>query len=140
MMRGFRRLGAFPFIRVLGFRPVAALSKPHVFEDFVFREEQPLRRNVRLVIEVTRDGVLHGVFFFLRLHFGESSVLDTWHSHTTWATPFVRFKTPTAVKRGDRVELGIQSDLSENPTYSLEMLQQENGSARLIGRYAWAGD
>jgi protein arginine N-methyltransferase 1 len=139
-MRGFARFDSLPFIRVFGYRPADALSEPYVFEDFEFRQEQPLRPTARLVMEARRDGVLHGAFFFLRLTFGEACVLDTWRSQTTWATPYVRFQAPTAVRKGDHVHLVIQSDLSGNPSYSLQMTHGVDGAARLIGEYAWAGD
>ena len=91
-------------------------------------------------MEIKRDGVLQGVFFFLRIYFNDTRVLDTWASHTCWETPFVRFKQPTRVKEGDRVELCIQSDLSRTPSYSLQLAHQVNGSAKRIGEYAWSGD
>jgi predicted nicotinamide N-methyase len=139
-LRGFRRLDEFPFVRVFGFPSRSTLSEPQVFEDFAFRQEQQLRRTVRLVAEIKRGGMLHGVFFFLRLSFTDAAVLDTWISQTTWATPYVRFKTPAVVKRGDQVELTIESDLSGNPSYSLQLMHRVNGSAKMIGEYAWAGD
>jgi protein arginine N-methyltransferase 1 len=140
VLRGFRRLDRLPFVRVFGFRPRDALSEPHVFEDFTFREAQPLRRDVRLDMEIKRDGVFQGVFFFLRIYFTDTRVLDTWASPTCWETPFVRFKLPTRVKEGDRVELCIQSDLSGTPSYWLRLAHQVNGSAKRIGEYVWSGD
>jgi hypothetical protein len=139
-MRNFHRLEALPFVRVLGFRPSCTLSEAHLFEDFVFRQEQELRPRVCLDMEVTRDGLLHGVFFFLRLYFTETRMIDTWPSNTVWATPFVRFRTPTPVKKEDRVEVVIQSDISGTPSYSLRMTHRADGSATMIGEYAWAGD
>jgi hypothetical protein len=140
MLRGCQRLDRLPFVRVFGFRPRDALSEPHVFEDFTFRQEQQFRRSLRLDIEIKRDGVLQGVFFFLRIYLTETRVLDTWATPTCWETPFVRFKQPTRVQQGDRVELCIQSDLSGTPCYSLQLAHQVNGSAKRIGEYAWAGD
>ncbi len=139
-LRGFRRLDRLPFVRVFGFRRWDALSEPYVFEDFTFRQAQSFRQRVRLDMEIKRDGVLRGVFFFLRIYFTDTRVLDTWASPTCWETPFVRFKQPTRVKAGDRVELCLQSDLSGTPRYSLRLAQQVNGSARPIGEYAWSGD
>jgi hypothetical protein len=52
---------------------------------------------------------------------------------TCWETPFVRIKRPTRVKKGDRVELRIQSDLSGTPTYSLQMTQRTDGSSKPNG-------
>jgi protein arginine N-methyltransferase 1 len=140
MLRRFQRLDRLPFVRVFGFRPRNALSEPYVFEDINFGEVQPLRHSVRLDMEIRRDGMLQGVFFFLRLHFSDKRILDTWASHTCWEQPFVRFKQPTRVKQGDRVELTIESDLSGTPRYSLQMTHQADGSAKPIGAYAWAGD
>jgi hypothetical protein len=91
-------------------------------------------------MEIKRDGVLQGVFFFLRIYFNETRVLDTWVTPTCWETPFVRFKQPARVKEGDHVELCIQSDLSGTPSYSLQMTHWADGSAKRIGEYAWAGD
>jgi hypothetical protein len=44
------------------------------------------------------------------------------------------------VKKGDHVELCIQSDLSGNASYALQLERRVNGSARRIGEYAWSGD
>jgi hypothetical protein len=84
--------------------------------------------------------VLQGVFFFLRIYFNDTRVLDTWASPTCWEMPFVRFKQPAPVKKGDHLELCIQSDLSRTPSYSLQLAHQVNGSAKRIGEYAWSGD
>src|SRR3974390_2329833 len=78
VLRGFQRLDRLPFVRVFGFRPRDALSDPYVIEDFAFRQVQQFQHCVRLDIEIKRDGVLHGVFFFLRIHFNDTRVLDTW--------------------------------------------------------------
>jgi hypothetical protein len=111
-----------------------------VFEDFTFRQVQQFQHSVRLNMEIKRDGVLQGVFFFLRIYFNETRVIDTWATPTCWETPFVRFKQPARVKEGDHVELCIQSDLSGTPSYSLQMTHRADGSAKRIGAYAWAGD
>jgi hypothetical protein len=140
VLRGFQRLDRLPFVRVFGFRPRDALSEPYVFEDFSFRQVQQFQRSVRLDMEIKRDGLLHGVFFFLRIYFNETRVLNTWATPTCWETPFVRFKQPAQVKAGDRVELCIDSDLSGTPSYSLLLMHKANGSAKRIGEYAWAGD
>jgi hypothetical protein len=140
LLRGFKRLDRLPFVRVFGFRPRDALSEPYVFEDFSFRQKQQSRHNVRLDMEIKRGGLLRGVFFFLRIYFSDTRMLDTWASPTCWETPFVRFQQPTRVKEGDRVELCLQSDLSGTPSYSLQMANQVNGSAKRIGEYAWYGD
>jgi protein arginine N-methyltransferase 1 len=94
VLRGFQRLDRLPFVRVFGFRPQDALSEPYVFEDFTFRQAQQLRRTVRLDMEIKRDGVLQGVFFFLRIYFNDTRVLDTWASQTCWEQPFVRLTKP----------------------------------------------
>jgi hypothetical protein len=140
VLRGFRRLDRLPFVRVFGFRSRDALSEPYVFEDFTFCQAQQFRRGVRLDMEIKRDGVLRGVFFFLRIYFSETRVLDTWATPTCWETPFVRFKQPARVKEGDHVELCIRSDLSGTPSYSLQMTHRGDGSAKRIGAYDWAGD
>jgi hypothetical protein len=134
--RGFQRLDRLAFVRVFGFRPRDALSEAYVFEDFTFRQVQQFRRSVRLDMEIKRDGVLQGVFFFLRMYFSETRVLDTWATPTCWETPFVRFNQPARVKEGDHVELCIQSDLSGTPSYSLQMTHGADCSARRIGTYA----
>jgi hypothetical protein len=140
VLRGFQRLDRLPFVRVFGFRSRDALTEPYVLEDFTFRQVQPFLRSVRLDMEIKRDSVLQGVFFFLRIYFNDTRVLDTWASHTCWETPFVRFKQPARVKEGEHVELCIQSDLSGTPSYSLQMTHQAEGSAKRIGAYTWAGD
>jgi hypothetical protein len=140
VMRGFQRLDGLPFVRVFGFRPRDALSEPYVFEVFTFSQAQQFRRSVRLDMEIKRDGVLQGVFFFLRIYFNDTRVLDTWASHTCWETPFVRFKQPARVKQGDHVELCIQSDLSGNASYSLQMTHRVDGLTKRIGEYTWSGD
>jgi hypothetical protein len=140
VLRGFQRLDRLPFVRVFGFRHQDALSEPYMFEDFTFRQVQQLEHSVRLDMEVKRDGELRGVFFFLRIYFNDTRVLDTWASHTSWEQPFVRFKQPARVRKGDHVELCIQSNLSGTPSYSLQLAHQVNGSARRIGEYAWFGD
>jgi hypothetical protein len=140
VLRGFQRLDRLPFVRVFGFRPRDALSEPHVFEDFNFHRAQQFQSSVRLDMEIKRGGLLQGVFFFLRIYFNETRVLDTWATPTNWETPFVRFKHPARVKAGDYVELCIQSDLSGTPSYSLQMTRRADGSAKLVGEYAWAGD
>jgi len=80
------------------------------------------------------------LFRSLRIHFTDTRVLDTWASPTCWETPFVRFKQPARVKAGDHVELCIQSDLSGNASYSLQMTHRVDGSTKWIGEYAWSGD
>jgi protein arginine N-methyltransferase 1 len=140
VLRGFQRLDRLPFVRVFGFQPQDALSEPYVFEDFTFRQVQQLKHSVRLDMEIKRDGVLQGVFFFLRIFFNDTRLLDTWASHTCWERPFVRFQHPTRVQAGDRVLLCVQSDLSGTPHYALQLTHQVNGSAQQIGEYAWAGD
>jgi hypothetical protein len=140
VLRGFQRLDRLPFVRVFGFRQQDAISEPYVFEDFTFPQVQQLQRSVRLDMEIKRNGVLQGVFFFLRIYFNDTRVLDTWASPTCWETPFVRFKQPTRVNKGDHLELCIQSDLSGNATYAIQLMHQANGAAKEIGQYAWSGD
>jgi hypothetical protein len=139
-MRGLQRFDALSFVRFFGFPLPAALSEPQVFENFVFRQAPQLRTNARLVVEIKRDGELRGVLFFIRLYLSETRVVDTWASQTIWSTPYVRLKAPISVRKGDVVEMNIQSDLSGNPSYSLTMAHKVNGSAREIGQYAWSGD
>jgi hypothetical protein len=138
--RGCQSMDSFPFVRVFGFRSTDVLSEPHVFEDFTFSQDQQLRSRARLEMEIKRAGKLQGAFFFLNIHFGNSRVIDTWPSHTSWATPFVRFKSSVLVSQGDKIELSIWSDVSGSPRYSLEMTQSINGSIRRIGDYTWSGD
>ncbi len=139
-LRGLQRFDAVPFVRFFGFPQAAALSEPQVFEDIVFQQPPVLQTNARVVVEIKRDGELRGVLLFIRLHFGETRVVDTWNSQTSWATPYVRFKAATSVRKGDLVEMSIQSDLSGDPSYSLRLARIVNGSASEIGQYAWSGD
>ena len=90
--------------------------------------------------EIKRDGELRGVCFFIRLYVDEARVVDTWASPTAWSTPYVRLKAPTPVRKGDVVEVSIKSDLSGNPSYSLQLMHKVDGGAKEIGRYAWSGD
>jgi hypothetical protein len=139
-IRGFQSFDTLSFVRFYSFPHPAALSEPQVFEDFVFRQTPQLRNNAKLVMEVKRDGELRGVCFFIRLYVDQSRVVDSWNSRTVWYTPYIRLKAPSRVRKGDLVELTIDSDLSGNPSYSLKMVHQVNGSAREIGQYAWSGD
>jgi protein arginine N-methyltransferase 1 len=139
-MRGLQPFDGLPFVRFFGFPADAVLSEPEVFEDFVFAQPPRLRTDARLVMEVKRDGELRGICFFIRLHVSETRVIDTLASHTTWSTPYVRLKSPVPVSKGDVVELGVQSDLSGNPTYSVQLAHKTGGSAREVGRYEWSGD
>ena len=99
-----------------------------------------LHTNTRLIMEIKRDGKLRGVCFFIRLYVSETRVVDTWVSPTAWSTPYIRFKAPTPVRKGDLVEMSIQSDLSGNPCYSLQLTHRVDGASREIGQYAWSGD
>jgi hypothetical protein len=139
-MRGFRRLDDITFVRFFGFPRAAAISRPQVFEDVVFDQAPELRTDERLAVEVERDGELRGILFFIRLHLSDQRSIDTWASHTTWSTPYVRLKAPVRVRKGDRVQVGIQRDLSGNPRYAVQLMYTAGGSASEIGRYAWAGD
>jgi len=139
-MRGLRPFEALSFVWFYGFPHPAALSEPHVFEDFVFREAPQLHTNTRRVIEIERDGQLRGVCFFIRLYVSETRVVDSWASQTAWSTPYVRLKAPTPVRKGDLVEMNIQSDLSGNPSYSIQLKHHGYGAVREIGQYAWSGD
>jgi hypothetical protein len=139
-MRGLRRFEALSFVWFFGFPHQAALSEPQVFEDFVFRESPQLHSNARLVMEIKRDGELRGVCFFIRLYVGETRVVDSWVSQTAWSTPYVRLRAPTSVRKGELVEMSIQSDLSGNPSYSLQLMHKVDGALRKIGQYAWSGD
>jgi hypothetical protein len=111
-----------------------------VFEDFIFNRTIQFSTSSRLDFEIDRDAELRGLLFFIRLYFGDKRVVDTWDSNTTWATPYFRLKAAAKVKKGDIVEMSIQSDLSRNPCFSLQLVHKANGSAREIGRYDWTGD
>jgi hypothetical protein len=140
VMRGLRPFESLSFVRFFGFPHPAVLSEPHVFEDFVFREAPKLRTNSRLAVEIKRNGQLRGVCFFIRLHVGEGRVVDTWTSETSWCTPYVRLEAPRSVRKGDIIEMSIQTDLSGNPSYSLQLIQEADGAPMELGRYAWSGD
>jgi hypothetical protein len=139
-LRGLQRFDDVSFVRFFGFPHAAALSAPHVFEDIVFNQAPHLQVNTRQVMEITRDGNLRGVLLFIRLFFSETRFVDTWASETSWSTPYVRIKAATPVRKGDLVEIIIQSDLSGNPSYSLRLLHKVDGVATEIGQYAWSGD
>jgi len=139
-LRGFRRFDDLDFVRCFGFSHAAQLGEPQVFEDLAFDQTLPLSIDRQLRIQITRDGMLRGVCFFIQLFLSETRMIDTWASATTWATPYVRFKTGTPVRRGDAIDLRLQSDLSGNPSYSLKLVLNRDGAAREIGEYAWSGD
>lgn len=139
-MREFRRFDTLSFVRFFGFPSSATLSDPQVFEDIVFSQPPRLDATAQLDLEVKRDGELRGVVFFIRLFLNESRVVDTLASQTSWSTPYVRFAATTSVKKGDHVRVSIESHLSGNPSYSLTVVHNPAGSARVIGRYAWSGD
>jgi hypothetical protein len=140
VLRGLRGLDSFSFLRIYGFPHSAALSEPHVFEDVVFRQEPRLHTDERFVMRIERDGELRGVCLFIRLYISETRIVDTWDSPTTWSTPYIRFKRATSVRKGDRVEVGIRSDLSGNPGYSITVRHPADGSTKEVGQYAWSGD
>jgi protein arginine N-methyltransferase 1 len=140
VMRGLRPFEGLSFVWFFGFPHSAALSEPQVFEDIVFRQPPQLRTNHRLVMEIKRDGELRGVCFFLRLHVGKARVVDTWSSQTAWSTPYVRLKASTPVRRGDTVQMGVQTELSGNPSYAIQLTHCAAGTAQEIGRYEWSGD
>jgi len=139
-MRGLRPFEGLSFVWFFGFPRPAALSEPQAFEDFVFREAPQLHTNTRLVMEIKRDGELRGVCFFIRLYVSETRVVDSWASPTAWCTPYVRLKATTPVRKGDFVEMSIQSDLSGNPSYSIQLMHHADGAVKEIGQYAWSGD
>jgi hypothetical protein len=91
-------------------------------------------------MEIKRDGALRGVCFFIRLYVDETRVVDSWASPTTWSNPYVRLKAPTPVRKGDVVEMSIQSDLAGNPSYFIQLLHHAAGAVKEIGQYAWSGD
>jgi protein arginine N-methyltransferase 1 len=139
-MNGLRGVDSFSFFRYYHFPPSAVLSRPHVFEDVMFCQDAKLHTEKRFVVRVVRDGLLRGVCFCMRLHVSETRVVDTWNSKTSWSNPYIRFKTATPVRAGDRVEVATRSDLSGHPSYSVTLTHQAGGTPAEIGRYAWAGD
>jgi protein arginine N-methyltransferase 1 len=140
VLRGFRGLDSQSFLRIYGFPVSAALSEPHVFEDITFHREPRLHTDERFMMRIERDGEVRGVCLFIRLYVSETRIVDTWDSPTTWSTPFIRFKTATSVRKGDLVEVHVRSDLSGNPSYSITVTHQADGSPKEIGQYAWSGD
>jgi hypothetical protein len=140
LMRGMQRFNSLTYIRFYGFPHEAALSEPHVFEDVRFEQEPRLLADGRLVLRVKQDGLLRGVCFFIRLHVSEARVIDTWEGHTSWSTPYVRFRAATPVRTGDAVELAVRSDLSGNPRYSVTATLVAGTSRHEVGHYAWSGD
>jgi PRMT5 arginine-N-methyltransferase len=137
--RGFKRLDALSFLRFYGFPASAILSKPEIFEDIEFDRPADVDNNRRLRFEITRDGRLRGVCFFIRLHLDAKRCVDTWESRTNWFIPYVRLKAATSVKRGDLVEVSVHADISGNPTYSLRFLHTTGTSTREIGSHSWSG-
>ena len=139
-LRGFSAYEGLRFVRFFSFPAAAALAEPTIFEDFVFAETPALRNSRRAVVKIERDGLLRGAHFFIRLHLGVDKVVDTRSGQTSWSTPFLRFDAPTSVRKGDEIEVSIDTDLSANPTYTLIVKKTVRGEAGEIGRYAWSGD
>ena len=140
VVRGFQRFEELTFVRYFGFPHTAWLTEPAVFEDIEFRQAPRLSTKSQIAMEIKRDGELRGVLFFIRLTFSEKHVVDTWASQTSWATPYIRLKDNTPVKKGDVVEVSIDTELSGNPRYALKLQHRVNGTATEIGGYAWSGD
>jgi hypothetical protein len=128
------------FVRFFSFPLAAALAEPAIFEDFVFAEVPSLRTSRQVVVRIERDGLLRGVHFFIRLHLAIDKVIDTRSGQTSWSTPFLRFDAPTPVRKGDEIEIFIETDVSANPTYALSVRRTVRGDTTEIGRYAWSGD
>jgi hypothetical protein len=140
VLRGFQRYEPLRFVRFFSFPHSAALSSPQVFEDIVLDRNAPFDTSAELQFEIERDGELRGVCFFIRLHLDENRIIDTWTGHTSWSTPFVRFRAPTRVRKGDIALLQIRSDVSASPSYALKLIHKCDGAIREIGDYAWSGD
>ena len=140
VLRELKPFEALSFVRFFGFPHAAALSEPQVFEDILLGEPWAPDAGRKLVFEVKRDGVLRGVLLYIRLQLSETTVIDTWESQTSWSTPYVRLKTNTPVRKGDIVEMDVQSDLSGNPSYGVKLALVAGDASRSIGDYAWSGD
>ena len=137
--RGFKRFESLSFVRFFGFPRSAVLSEPQVFEDIVFTAAPDLLARHELRFEVLRDGRLRGICFFIRLFLDESNCVDTWEHRTNWFIPYVRLKEPTAVKKGDLIDVSVSADIAENPRYSLRFTHTQGRLTREIGSYAWSG-
>jgi protein arginine N-methyltransferase 1 len=137
--RGFKRLDSLSFVRFFGFPTSAVLSEPKIFEDIEFDRVPELQNNRQLRFEITRDGQLRGVFFFIRLYLDETKCVDTWERRTNWFIPYVRLKAATSVRKGDLVEVSVHADISGNPTYSLRLMHTTGSSTREIGSHSWSG-
>ena len=139
-LRGFRRFNDLSFVRFFGFPHSSALSGPQVFEDFILGRSSELQTTKQLTFEVRRDGNLRGVCFYIRLQLGEAEVIDTWESQTSWSTPYVRLAANTPVRKGDLIDMSVESDLSGNPSYSFKLTRTADGLTSEIGRHTWSGD
>ena len=137
--RGFKRLESLSFVRYFGYPATAVLSMPQVFEDVVFDQATELRTDRQLRFDITRDGQLRGLCFFIRLHLDGANVVDSWESRTNWFIPYVRLEKATPVKRGDKVEAAVHADLSGNPTYSVKLMHTSGTVTRAIGEHTWSG-
>ena len=140
LLREFKPFEQLEFVRFFGFPHAAALSDPLIFEDIQLSQAPDPPTGRKLAFEIERDGVLRGICLFIRLHLSEADIIDTWESQTSWSTPYIRFKAGTSVHAGDTVEMDIQSDLSGNPSYRVQLTHIADGAAREIGEYAWSGD
>lgn len=137
--RGFKRFDSLSFVRFFGFPESAVLSEAKVFEDIVFDRVPELDNNRNLRFEITRDGQLRGVCFFIRLYLDEATCVDTWEHRTNWFIPYVRLKSVASVRKGDVVEVAVHANISGNPTYSLRLTHMTGGSTRDIGSHSWSG-
>jgi hypothetical protein len=139
-LRGLELYEKLRFVRFFSFPGSAALTAPAVFEDLKFIETHNPETRRRIEVTVERDGQLRGAHFFIHLHLAGDRIIDTRTGQTSWSTPFVRFDTPTPVRRGEILEVTVQTELSANPSYAISVVQRENGRITEIGRYAWSGD
>jgi hypothetical protein len=140
-LRGFAAYEGLRFVRFFSFPLAAALTEPAIFEDFVFAETSVTRTSRRVAVTIERDGMLRGAHFFIRLHLGGRNVIDTRSGQTSWSTPFLRFDAPTPVRKGDEIEVSIETDLFANPTFALIVRRTtRDGGVTKIGHYVWSGN
>ncbi len=140
LLREGKPYAQLSFVRFFGFPEAAVLAEPAVFEDLWLASATPGRTRREVDFRIRRDGLLRGVCLSIRLFLDEDHAVDTFESHTSWATPFVRLQAATPVKAGETITMTVEADLSASPAYELALSRRTDGEAVEIGRYAWSGD
>jgi protein arginine N-methyltransferase 1 len=140
LLRGATAFERLSFVRFFGFPAEAVLSDPEVFEDILLADAIPGTTRREVLFSVKRDGLLRGLCLSIRLFLDPDHVIDTWASHTSWSTPYLRLPAATPVEAGETITMTVETDLSASPSYSVVLRRGSGATGAEIGRYAWSGD